>query len=177
MNSAPSKEKSKRRLLLVVVALITALIQHTPGFSPDIGRLSPMLFVPFVVSVAMYENNLAGLAFGFISGALWDFASSGADGMYTLLLTVIGFGVGVLVSFYLRNRLLSAVVLSAVASAAVSVIYWFIFVLRKGYDGAWSLLFSHFLPLALYSTLFVFVYYYLIRFIMKSTVETESRRR
>lgn len=176
MNFSPSKEMGIRRVLLVLVAVVTAIIQHTPGFSFSIGTLSPMLLVPFVVCVAMYERSLTGLAYGVLAGALWDFASTGADGMFTLMLATIGFGTGIIITFYVRNRLFSAFVLTLVSSLAVSVAYWMLFVLRKGFDGTWTILLTHFLPLALYSSLFVFVYYYLIGFIVKATGKSGSSK-
>ena len=160
----------------MLVAVVTAAVQHTPGFTPSLGSLSPMLLVPFVVCVAMYERSMTGLAFGVLAGALWDFASTGADGMFTLMLAVIGFGTGIVITFYVRNRLFSAVVLSFVSCLAVSVAYWMLFVLRKGFDGTWAILITHFLPLAVYSTLFVFIYYYLIGLIIKATGKGEGSK-
>lgn len=176
MNFSPSKEIGIRRVLFVLVAVLSALIQHTPGFNLSIGLISPMLLVPFVVCVAMYERTLTGLAFGVLAGALWDFASTGADGMFTLMLSTIGFGTGVIITFYIRNRLVSAVALTFVSSLAVSVAYWMIFVLRKGFDGTWIILLTRFLPVAVYSTLFVFVYYYLVGFIIKATGKGDKVR-
>lgn len=175
MNFSPSKETGIRRGLFILVAVITAVIQHTPGFSLSLGSVSPMLFVPFVVCVAMYERSLMGLTFGVLAGALWDFASSGADGMYTLMLAVIGFGTGIIITFYIRNRFISAFVLTLIASSAVSISYWMMYVLRKGFDGTWSVLLTHFIPVALYTSLFVFVYYYLIGFIVKATGKNDYR--
>lgn len=167
-------EVGKRRCILLLVAVLTAIIQHTPVFNLKIGTLSPMLLVPFVVCVAMYERSITGLFYGLAAGALWDFASSGADGMYTLMLTTIGFAVGIIVTLYVRNRLLSALVLSLGSCTAVSVAYWLVFILRKGLDGSWGILFTHFLPLAVYSGLFAAVYYYLIGLIIKATGKTEG---
>ena len=176
MNFSPSKEMGIRRLLLLAVAVLTAIFQHTPGFRLSVGSLSPMLLVPFVVCVAMYERSITGLTCGVIAGALWDFASTGADGMFTLMLATIGFGVGIIITFYVRNRLFSAFVLTLMSSAAVSVAYWLVFVMRKSLDGAWESLVLHFLPLALYTSLFVFVYYYLIGFIIKATRSPDSKQ-
>lgn len=167
-------QTAKRRWLLLAVAVFTAIIQHTPGFNLKIGTLSPMLLVPFVVCVAMYERSLTGLAYGFVAGALWDFASSGADGMYTLMLTTVGFAVGIIVTLYIRNRLFSAVVLSLGSSAAVSVAYWLVFIMRKGYEGSFGILFTHFIPLAVYSSVFAIIYYYIIGLIIKATSKTEG---
>lgn len=160
----------------MLVAVVTALIQHTPGFNLSVGSVSPMLLVPFVVCVAMYERTLTGLAFGVLAGALWDFASTGADGMFTLMLAVIGFGTGAIITFFIRNRLASAVVLSFVSSLAVSSAYWMVFVLRKGFDDSWLILLTRFLPIAVYSTLFAFVYYYLIGFIIRATGKGDKAR-
>lgn len=176
MNFSPSKEIGVRRVLLLAVAVLTAILQHTPYFRLDIGSLSPMLLVPFVVCVAMYERSIQGLIYGFIAGALWDFASTGADGMFTLMLSTIGFGLGIIITFYVRNRLFSAVALSLISCTAVSVAYWLVFILRKGLEGSWAVLFTHFIPLAVYSSLFVFVYYYLVGFIIKVTGKTESSK-
>lgn len=176
MNSSPSKEMGIRRGLFLLVAVVTAVLQHTPGFRLSLGYLSPMLLVPFVVCVAMYERSLTGLFYGVIAGALWDFASTGADGMFTLMLATIGFGVGIIITFYIRNRLFSAFVLTLLSSTAVSVAYWLIFVLRKSLDGSFEILLLRFLPLAVYTSVFVFVYYYLIGFIIKATSKASSRQ-
>lgn len=176
MNFKASKNIAIRRFLLVLVAVISAIIQNTPGFRLSLGNLSPMLLIPFVVCVAMYERSLAGLAYGVLSGALWDFGSTGADGMYTLMLATIGFGVGMIITFYVRNRLFSAFVLTLMSSTAVSVAYWMLFVLRKGFEGTWTILLSRFLPIAIYTALFVFVYYFLIGFIIKSTGKGDKNR-
>ena len=86
--------------MFLLVAVVSAVIQHTPGFRLSIGSLSPMLLIPFVVCVAMYERSLTGLVYGVLAGALWDFASTGADGMFTLMLATVGFAVGVTITFY-----------------------------------------------------------------------------
>ncbi len=176
MNLSPSKEIGIRRILLVLVAALTAVIQHTPGFSLSVGSVAPMLLVPFVVCVAMYERTLTGLAFGVLAGAFWDFASSGADGMYTVLLAFTGFFTGTIITFYIRNRLVSAVFLTFAASLTVSVSYWVVFVLRKGFDGSFGILFTRFIPVAVYTTLFIFVYYYLVGFIIKITGKNDKAR-
>ena len=166
-----------RRGFLVLVLVLTAVIQHTPAFNFSIGSLSPMLLVPFTVCVAMYERSMTGLAFGVLAGALWDFASTGADGMFTLMLATIGFFTGMAVTFYVRNRLISAFALTFISSCAVSIAYWMLFVLRKGFDGTWIVLATHFIPLAVYTTAFTVVYYYLIGFIIKATGKADGSKR
>ena len=176
MNFTASKNIGIRRALFLLVAVVSAIIQNTPGFRLSLGAWSPMLLIPFVVCVAMYERSLSGLLYGVLAGTLWDFGSTGADGMYTLMLATIGFSVGMIITFYVRNRLFSAFVLTLASSTAVSVAYWMIFVLRKGFEGTWAILLSRFLPIALYTAVFVFIYYYLIGFIVKATGKGDKKR-
>ena len=161
----------------MLVAVVTAVIQHTPGFNLSLGSVAPMLLIPFTVCVAMYERSMTGLAFGVIAGALWDFASTGADGMFTLMLATVGFATGMIVTFYVRNRLFSAFVLTLASSCAVSVAYWMLFVLRKGFDGTWMILLTRFLPIALYTSVFTVIYYYVIGLIIKATGKADGSKR
>ncbi len=161
--------KQKRYVLFAALAALTAIFQHTPGFRLEVFSLAPMLLVPLTVAVAMHERADRGLLFGLFAGLLWDFASSGADGMYTLMLATIGFGVGILITFIMRNTALSAFILSFVSCLAVSTAYWLIFIFRKGYDGMFSVLWSFYLPCAVYSSLFIFLYHYLVSLIIKGT--------
>ncbi|MGN0448483.1 MAG: rod shape-determining protein MreD [Acutalibacteraceae bacterium] len=169
MNFSDKKQLHLRYAIYVILAVLTAAIQHTPRFRVEIFGLAPMLLVPLTVAVAMQERSTVGLFFGALTGVLWDFASSGADGMYTLLLSTIGFFIGVLVSFIIRNNIISAVILNLCACFAVSIAYWGVFIFRKGYEGMYELLFGYYLPCAFVTSLFIFLYYYLISSFIKST--------
>lgn len=158
----------KRGLLLLLI-MLTAAFQHTDGAIPSLFGAKAMVLIPLTVVIGMYERSLPGLAFGVIAGALWDFASVRGDGFFSVCLAVTGYLSGVLVTYYLRNNILSALLLGTVSSVGINTLYWFIFIYTDGYEGAVSLLTGFYIPSAVYTLMFIFIYYYLAGLIIKLT--------
>ncbi len=156
-----------RRALLVFLTMLTAAFQHTDGAIPSLFGTKAMLLIPLTVVIGMYERSMSGLALGVLAGALWDFATVRGDGFFSVCLAVAGYFSGVLVTYFLRNNILSALLLSAVSVTGINSLYWYLFIFRKGYPEALEVLFGYYLPSVLYTLIFVFVYYYLVGLIIK----------
>ena len=170
MRFSSSRNIYIRRALTVVLVFITALIQHT-GLIPEILGVHAVMLVPLTVCIAMFERSIPGMCFGVLAGILWDFASVRGDGFFAVVLTVIGFASGALVTFLFRNNIRSALIISFGSLLLCNVSYWLMFILNKGYEGAWDALFSRYLPSVLYSLVFTFVFYYLVSLIVRYTAE------
>lgn len=173
MRFSSSRNLYIRRALTVLLIFAAALLQHT-GLIPEILGVPAMVLVPLTVCIAMFERSMPGMCFGILTGVLWDFASVRGDGFFSVVLTVIGFASGALVTFVFRNNIRSALILSFGSLMFCNISYWFMFILRKGYEGAWNVLFSRYLPSVLYSLIFVFVFYYLVSLIVKYTAEKKN---
>ena len=156
-------------MLLVLVA-VTAVFQHTNGAVPTLFGTKAMLLIPLVVAIAVHERSVNGLVFGALSGILWDFATVRGDGFFSVALCTIGFLCGCLVTYLMRNNLVTNLLLSGVGIFTVNTLYWFVFIFRKGYEGSWDVLFGYYLPSVLYTLVFSVVYYYLVGFIHKAKV-------
>ena len=163
-----------RRGLLLLLVMFTAAFQHTDGAVPVLFGTKAMLLIPLAVAIGMYERSMSGLVFGTLAGVLWDFAAVRGDGFFSVCLAAVGFFSGVLVTWYLRNCILSALLLGAVSITGVNVIYWYIFIFSKGYEGATELLTGYYLPSVLYTLIFIFVYYYIVGFIVKLTTDKKK---
>lgn len=159
-----------RKTVFVLLIILTALFQHT-GFIPRLFGAPAMLLVPLTVCLCMFERSTSGMWYGVLAGALWDFASVRGDGFFAVVLTVIAFISGTLITFVFRRSIRSALVISFGALAFTNVSYWLIFILRKGYEDAFSVLISYYMPSVFYSMIFVFVYYYLAEAIVKLTAQ------
>lgn len=170
MRFASSRNIYIRRALLVLLVFLTALFQHS-GLVPELFGAPAMLLIPLTVCVAMFERSIPGMCFGVLAGILWDFASPGGDGFFSVMLTAVGFICGALVTFIFRNNIRAALILSLGALTVCNTAYWLMFILRKGYEGAGAVLFSRYLPSVLYSLIFVFVFYGAVSFIFKATAE------
>ena len=158
----------KRGLLLLLI-MLTAAFQHTEGAIPSLFGARAMVLIPLTVVIGMYERSMSGLAFGVLAGALWDFASVRGDGFFSVCLAVTGYLAGVLVTYYLRNNILSALLLGAVSSVGINTLYWLLFIRSDSYGDAVSILTGFYIPSAIYTLMFIFIYYYLAGLIIKLT--------
>ena len=151
--------------------MFTAAFQHTDGAIPALFGVKAMVLIPLAVVIGMHERSMSGLLFGTLAGVLWDFATVRGDGFFSVCLAVVGYFSGVLVTWYLRNCIRSAMLLGAVSITGVNVLYWYMFIFRKGYEGADALLSGYYLPSVLYTFIFIFLYYYIVGFIVKLTTD------
>ena len=160
-----------RRGLLLLLVMFTAAFQHTDGAIPVLFGTKAMILIPLAVVIGMHERSMSGLIFGTLAGVLWDFATVRGDGFFSVCLAVVGYFSGVLVTWYLQNCIRSAILLGAVSITGINVLYWYMFIFRRGYEGAEALLTGYYLPSVLYTMIFIFVYYYIVELIVKLTTD------
>lgn len=176
MGRSDSSNVYIRKALLLALVVLTAVFQHTRGAMPELFGTRAMLLIPLTVAISMYERSFYGLLYGALAGILWDFATVGGDGFFSVCLASVGFFTGSLVTYLMRNKLSGNLILSLCSVTSVNVAYWFVFILRKGYEGAGDVLFGYYLPSIIYTMLFAFVYYYLVGLIFRLTAKKEKRR-
>ncbi len=177
MKFADNKNLYIRRALFILLIALTAVFQHTGGAIPSLFGAKAFLLIPLTVCIAMNEKSMGGLSFGIFAGVLWDFATVRGDGFYAVVLALAGFTAGAAVTYLMRNNVFAALLLSLGACTFVTVSYWLIFILMRGYRGAFSLLISFYLPSGLYSLAFTAVYYYLVRFIVELTADKAQSKK
>ncbi len=177
MKFADNKNLYIRRALFALLIVITAACQHTVGDDFSILGARAFLLIPLTVTIAMNEKSMGGLSFGLLAGVLWDAATVGGDGFYSVVLALAGFTAGVAVTYIVRNNILASLLLTAGACLFITVSYWFIFIFMRGYEGAFSLLLSFYLPSAVYSLAFTAVYYYLVKNIIKLTTDQKQSKK
>ena len=177
MKFADNKNLYIRRALFVLLIAVTAIFQHTGGAIPSLFSAKAFLLIPLTVCISMQEKTMGGLSFGLLAGILWDFATVRGDGFYSVVLALAGFVAGAAVTYLVRNNVHAAVLLTLGACTFVTTAYWLLFIFMRGYEGAWSMLFSFYLPSGLYSLAFTAVYYYLVRSIVKLTTDKNQQKK
>lgn len=163
-----------RRGILAALILLTAVLQNTRGAFPGLFGAGAVLLIPAVVVTAMFERAGAGMFFGLFAGLLCDLCSGGTDGFYAIFLTATGFVCGSLITYFMRNNIVTALVLGLCASLAGCTLYWLFFVLLRGIDSAGYLYVRYYLVSAVYTTAFIPVYYLII---MKLSEKIREPRR
>ncbi|MBO5934149.1 MAG: rod shape-determining protein MreD [Clostridia bacterium] len=164
-----------KRILLFLFVLIFAALQNTDGLLPCIFDARFFILIPLIVAIGMCEGEIAGLLYGILAGGCWDVCSGGIDGFHTFLLALIGVLSGLLVRFFMRNKLLTQYCICAVSAFTHCVLYWLISVYIPVGDNGYSKLLTFYLPSAVITTAISFIIYYIIRTICYKLQEKEAK--
>ena len=164
-----------KRILLFLIVLIFAALQNTDGLMPCIFGARFFILIPLVVAIGMCEGELSGLLYGMIAGGCWDVCSGGIDGFHALSLALVGVLSGLLVRFFMRNKLLTQCCICAVSAFTHSTLYWLMSVYIPVGDNGYSKLLTFYLPSAVITTAVSFVIYYAIRTICNILQEKEAK--
>lgn len=151
-----------RRLIFTVFIFAAFVLQFT--YIPAMHLPFPVYFlIPLGVSVAMFEKEFSGMIFGLLAGILWDAASPLPDGTLALGFAVFAFAAGLLTRYLLRNTLLSALVLTAAASAVFSLAALLYTGFSSGTEILRDLATGMYLPATAVSVLLTLPVYFIIR--------------
>ena len=156
----PEKHKWTVRLGVLLLLVATALIRS--GNLPFFGSLGgAFLTLPLLICLSLFETELASVLFGLIAGALWDYSSPLPDGAMTLFCGVVGFLCAMAVRFFIRRKLSSALVGSALFLIVSSLL--FSCMAAQGLADVNTLFLYYYLPCAVCAMLFVPVDYYIVK--------------
>ncbi len=158
-----------RRGLYAVLIMITAMLQNTQGLFPEIFGVRAMLLIPAVVCIGMHERDIARLFFGLFAGVLWDAFSAGPPNINAIMLTAAGYFCGLFIATIMRNNIMTALLLSTGCILIYNTVYWFFAYVVKGYDNAFGVYLSFYLPSVLYTVIFMPFFYYIVRTVKLKT--------
>ena len=156
-----------RRLIFGAGLVAVAVLQNTPGVLPSLFGVRAVPLVPAVVCVAMFERERAGVLYGLFAGLLWDICGGFGGNFNAILLTVVGFACGSLITHLMRNNLVTALLLGTGAALLHQSVYWArVYLFGLGLAGGVSL-FTFYLPSCVYTMLWLPVFYFPVRTAMK----------
>lgn len=163
-----------KRILFFAAILVVALLQNTDGLLPTVfgARFFPL--IPLVIAIGMCEGELSGLFYGMIAGCFWDVCSTAPDGFNGLYLAFTGCAAGLLVHFFMRNKLVTQYCICAVATGLHSILYWMFTIYIPIGDTRFSALLGFYLPGAVITTALSFIIYHAVKYVSISLVEKET---
>jgi len=143
--------------------IIFYIVQNTPGLLPEILGARPVLLISTVLTIAMFEGEMAGIGVGIIAGLLIDFSGTGVLGFHAIVLVGICYFVGLLTMNLIRINLLTAMAMSAIAIPLIFTLHWLFFyvIWNNGSDG--YVFVNHIMPRMLYTFLTVPLVYFFNR--------------
>lgn len=156
-----------RYTVLGLLALAVYFFQTTPHLLPAIGGFSPLPLVPLVIVVAMREYEGAGAVFGLACGLLMDVTGTSMAGLYSILLLLVGFACSTLIQSLLNDTLRTALLLGSVGTLLVCTVHWVVTCVVAGLPKAFGFLLHQYLPILLYTMVFLIPLYYLVGWIKR----------
>lgn len=155
-----------------VLSVLVSAVAYFPAF-PRIGGVAPVIAVPCVVAMAMFEGENAGAAFGIVFGLLWDLQAGRAFGFNALLLLIAGMAVGLLVQYLFSNSLFAAALFTLAALLFVELTTWFFFCYMTGEGRFIFYMLRVILPTAGYTLPFIIPVYYAQRWLSRRLAPQE----
>ena len=164
-----------RRFLFVLIIVVTSALQSTRGLVPQIKDVNAFLLIPLVVCISLFEKSVPSLLFGAFAGVMWDMYSVTADGFFSVVLTAVGFLTAVIILFFMRNNVMTSLILSFLSTLFCNTLYWFNFILMEDDVSPFYIYLRYYLPSVLYTTIFAFVFYYTVKYIYEKTSPEKKR--
>lgn len=161
------KENIKKRILFAVIILVTFLLQTTDGFFPAPFGIHACILIPATVCIAMFEREFSGLFFGLASGMMLDSVSSDTVCYYSVFFTLMGFVTGMLITYLMRNNLVTALMFTSVFSLIHNSLYCLLYYLFDGADISFAFYLKYYFASAVYTALLTPIFYFLTRAIEK----------
>lgn len=162
-----------RYLAYTLELLVLFMVQETPGLMPQIFGARPVLILPAVITIALYEEELPAMSFGIVGGLFCDFGLSGALGFHALLLAALCFLVSILSRVYLQVNIVTAII-TGFWTIGLTVCAQWLFLYYFSYSMPGYAFVHHYLPKYFYTLLFLPLLYLLNRGISQAVRALEN---
>jgi rod shape-determining protein MreD len=156
-----------------IAFIIIFIFQFTPYLLPKIFDISPLLLIPAVICIAMFEGEAVGAVFGIVAGILWDSQSGRVFGFNCLFLMIFGIIIGLLIQYLFHNTVVSALLFTLLATVILELITWYFFYSIYGDNQIVFALLQVILPTTIYTLLLSIPIYIGFRKLNK-ILETDS---
>lgn len=113
--------KSKRSL--AIMALVCFAVQVSLANYIILGAGHPNILLAFVGIIALTQGGTTAVVTGFVAGVIFDLATTGAFGIGALLMSLMGFVLGMRAQNLLADDRGQATLIFAIADVIVCILY------------------------------------------------------
>lgn len=155
---------ASKYVLYAFLLLLLYVLQNTPLLF-ELSSLKPILLLPAVICIALWEGEFAGGLFGAFAGLLSDLSATPIFGFYAIFYLLIGTAVGLCVIYLMRSNLVNFLIFTLIALLLTGFLNFFFCYLIWNYENVWRVFFRQILPTALYSFFTAPFLYLIFRYI------------
>lgn len=156
--------KCIRYFAYFIEIIVLYIIEQIPNFIPDINGAGPLLVIPVVYIIALFEGEKVALFFGFFTGILLDISSSGRIGFYTIVLAITAYILGVTARYIIETvNFFNVLIGSLLSLFIVYLLYFLIMFIMKGNQEAIYAFMNYYLVGMVYTFLTVPLLYFFNR--------------
>lgn len=163
---------NKRRLISVLIhssIFFLVCLFYSSGTIPlTIGLSTPFTVLPFLVAYSIFATSNKSCLAGLFTGIFLDSTAGNTYCFNAIVLMIISLLVCLMSNNLFNKNLKATFVISLLSAVAYFVLYWaFFFIIGYDINESLSYLFKIGFPSAVYTSFFIFPFYFLFKFLEK----------
>lgn len=157
------KYKIFRYFAYTLEVIIFFIFERTQNLIPGLFGEKPIIIVPILLMIALFEGEKAGLGFGLFIGLLIETNTSYNFGFFVVLLGILGYIVGLISKDVINVNFPTAMMISSISLFIFFIFSFFYYTSTESYHGAFYVFWRHYLLKITLSSLTLPLVYYLNR--------------
>lgn len=157
------KERTIKYVCYCLLIGLGALLQNVGGLWLEIGNARCFFLIPIAILLGIDEDERVAGLLGLFAGVLWDSVGGQTRGFNAIFIMVASFVISSLATYLLVSTFWVKVACCFVVEFIYVLLYWMIFVLSKGGDGASASFGYFYLPCFVYTAVATLVLIPLIK--------------
>lgn len=151
------KQRTIKYVAYCLLIVFAALLQNTDGLWFEIGGARCFFLIPVAVVLGINEDERVAAFLGLFAGLLWDAVSAQHMGFNFIFLTLVCYISSALVSYVFRNTFWVGAVSAILCTVLYCFLYWLIFLVFSGVQGAAASLGYFYIPCAVYTSVMAII--------------------
>lgn len=145
-----------------LLLLIGYTLQTIPGLFSVMG-IRPIIVLPLVICVAMFEEVMPSVIYAVIGGLLWDISSDKLFGFNAIILLACAMLVSLICIYYLRTKLVNSIIFVTITVLLQSFLNYTFYYALWGEANKAGVLIGIILPMALYTVIISPIVYWIVK--------------
>lgn len=149
-------------VLYVAIVCFSYAFMMTPGFF-EIGGIKPLIVLPMIVCVSVFEGALPGGVFAIFAGILWSSGVTVFWGFHPIILYICAVICGAITTAYFQENLPSTMLLAGGAIAIYLLSSFFVNYAIWNYGNAGEIFRRSYIPTFFYTWAVTPIYYFIMK--------------